>query len=400
MSSQQTWLTQEAADRLAAELAHLEGEGRKEITAKIEAARAEGDLKENGGYHAARDEQGKMEARIRQLKQMLENAHIGTPPASADGKVGAGMVVTAIIAGDESKFLLGSREIASGDLDVYSEKSPLRLGRPFLTPPPMVVRFRLRSKLQNSSPKFSEIAMSQSHPTFPAYSLADAEQEVSVSLIKYGEDEDQVLEFYGEQNQAKSTLFLIHGGYWRNLFDREHMRPLAVALAKANYYVVLPEFRRISGNPDITLRDLSFAISTLSDLKLTLIGYSSGGHLALLLADKFPAVKKVIGLAPVTDLIASQELELGRGAVFEWLGRNAEERPELDPIRRPPISAETIFIHGEVDERVPLDLTCKYVEKIKREGREIRLEILPETSHFQMMEIPSRTFDALIKAIN
>ena len=101
----QTWLTQEAADRLRAELSHLEGEGRKEITAKIEAARAEGDLKENGGYHAARDEQGKMEARIRQLKQMLENAHIGTPPASAEGVVGAGMVVTAEVAGDEEKFL-------------------------------------------------------------------------------------------------------------------------------------------------------------------------------------------------------------------------------------------------------------------------------------------------------
>ncbi len=121
----QTWLTQEAADRLRAELSHLEGEGRKEITAKIEAARAEGDLKENGGYHAARDEQGKMEARIRQLKQMLENAHIGTPPASAEGVVGAGMVVTAEVAGDEEKFLLGSREISSGDLNVYSEKSPL-----------------------------------------------------------------------------------------------------------------------------------------------------------------------------------------------------------------------------------------------------------------------------------
>lgn len=121
----QTWLTQEAADRLRGELTQLEGSGRKEVTAKIEAARAEGDLKENGGYHAARDEQGKMEARIRQLRQMLENAHIGTPPASADGRVGAGMVVTAIIAGDEMKFLIGSREISSGDLDVYSEKSPL-----------------------------------------------------------------------------------------------------------------------------------------------------------------------------------------------------------------------------------------------------------------------------------
>jgi transcription elongation factor GreA len=104
----QTWLTQEAADRLAAELAHLEGEARTEIIKKIEAARAEGDLKENGGYHAARDEQGKIEARIRQLKQMLENAHIGTPPASADGVVGAGMVVTAIVAGDETKSPLGA----------------------------------------------------------------------------------------------------------------------------------------------------------------------------------------------------------------------------------------------------------------------------------------------------
>ncbi|NQW74497.1 MAG: transcription elongation factor GreA [Candidatus Planktophila sp.] len=123
--STQTWLTQEAADRLRTELENLEGPGRKEVTAKIEAARAEGDLKENGGYHAARDEQGKMEARIRQLKQMLENAHIGTPPPSVDGKVGAGMVVTALIAGDEMRFLLGSREISSGDLDVYSENSPL-----------------------------------------------------------------------------------------------------------------------------------------------------------------------------------------------------------------------------------------------------------------------------------
>jgi transcription elongation factor GreA len=123
--SSQTWLTQEAADRLAAELANLETQGRTEVIKKIEAARAEGDLKENGGYHAARDEQGKIEARIRQLKQMLENATIGAPPASADGVVGAGMVVSAIVANDEMRFLLGSREIATDDLDVYSEKSPL-----------------------------------------------------------------------------------------------------------------------------------------------------------------------------------------------------------------------------------------------------------------------------------
>jgi len=120
-----SWLTQEAADRLSAELASLETTGRSEIIKKIEAARAEGDLKENGGYHAAREEQGKIEARIRQLKHMLENAEIGTAPNNADGLISPGMRVTVEIMGDKMEFLLGSREISSGDLDVYSEKSPL-----------------------------------------------------------------------------------------------------------------------------------------------------------------------------------------------------------------------------------------------------------------------------------
>ena len=119
-----TWLTQEAHDRLQAELAHLTGEGRTDITDRIAAARDEGDLKENGGYHAAREEQAKNEARIRELTEKLRSVRIGTPPD--DGVVEQGMVVTAEVAGDEMVFLLGSREIAdTTDIDVYSEKSPL-----------------------------------------------------------------------------------------------------------------------------------------------------------------------------------------------------------------------------------------------------------------------------------
>lgn len=120
-----TWLTQEAADRLSAELAELEGPKRAEIVKRIEAARAEGDLKENGGYHAAKEEQGKMEGRIRQLRHMLEHAIIGTPPTSESGIVGVGMKIKVDIGGNEMRFLLGSREIAATDLDVYSENSPL-----------------------------------------------------------------------------------------------------------------------------------------------------------------------------------------------------------------------------------------------------------------------------------
>jgi len=125
-TSNVTWLTQDAYDRLKAELDHLSGDGRVEIAKKIEAARLEGDLRENGGYHAAKEEQGKQEARIRQLRALLDDAQVGEPPASADGTVAPGSVVTVELAGEEMIFLLGSREVGGDtDLDVYSEKSPL-----------------------------------------------------------------------------------------------------------------------------------------------------------------------------------------------------------------------------------------------------------------------------------
>ena len=123
-STNVTWLTQEAYDRLKSELDHLTGPGRTEIAKRIEAARDEGDLRENGGYHAAKEEQGKQEARIRQLAALLEHAKVGERPAD-DGVVEQGMVVTADVGGDEMRFLLGSREVSDDSLDVYSEKSPL-----------------------------------------------------------------------------------------------------------------------------------------------------------------------------------------------------------------------------------------------------------------------------------
>jgi transcription elongation factor GreA len=121
-----TWLTREAFDRLKAELEHLSGPARLEISQRIGAARAEGDLKENGGYHAAKEEQGKMEARIRQLTQLLRDAKVGQPPTADAGVAGPGMVVTVDFGGDEETFLIGSREEAAvTDMTVYSAQSPM-----------------------------------------------------------------------------------------------------------------------------------------------------------------------------------------------------------------------------------------------------------------------------------
>ncbi|MFJ8689040.1 transcription elongation factor GreA [Micromonospora wenchangensis] len=121
-----TWLSQDAHDRLQAELDELIA-NRPVIAAEINARREEGDLRENGGYHAAREEQGKAEGRILYLKELLRTAQVGEAP-SADA-VAPGMVVTIYFdddEGDTETFLLGSREIAATtELTVYSPESAL-----------------------------------------------------------------------------------------------------------------------------------------------------------------------------------------------------------------------------------------------------------------------------------
>lgn len=117
-------LTQDAYDKLKEELTYREGEYRDEITQRIAAARAEGDLSENGGYQAAREEQGKNEGRINELIVKLRNAKIMEAPDA--GTVGNGSIVTIDMGGREMVYVLGSRDIAvATDYDVISPESPI-----------------------------------------------------------------------------------------------------------------------------------------------------------------------------------------------------------------------------------------------------------------------------------
>jgi transcription elongation factor GreA len=124
-------LTRETYDRLQAELEDLTTRGRVEIAQAIEAARALGDLSENGDYHAAKDSQGKMESRIRQLQAMLKTAQVvdAAGDGGADGTVTHGVVVTLLYEGDEEEdamdFFVGSIEEKPGDAQVVSPSSPL-----------------------------------------------------------------------------------------------------------------------------------------------------------------------------------------------------------------------------------------------------------------------------------
>lgn len=116
-------LSQAAYDRLKAEHDDLTTRGRVDIARKIEAARELGDLSENGDYHAAKEEQGKMEGRIMHLAALLEDAQI--VEADGGGAVTSGSIVTIDMDGDEERYLIGSIEERVEGLDVMSTKSPL-----------------------------------------------------------------------------------------------------------------------------------------------------------------------------------------------------------------------------------------------------------------------------------
>jgi transcription elongation factor GreA len=122
-----TQLSQDAHDRLRAELEDLRTRGRIDIARAIEAARALGDLSENGDYHAAKDAQGKMEGRIRQLEAMLSDVAIVDAADVAGGQVGTGVVVTLRYGGDDDieRYLIGSIEERREGVAVVSPNSPL-----------------------------------------------------------------------------------------------------------------------------------------------------------------------------------------------------------------------------------------------------------------------------------
>lgn len=126
--TQVVWLTQESYDRLKSELDQLIAH-RPIIAAEINDRREEGDLRENGGYHAAREQQGQEEARIRQLQELLNTAKVGEAPTES-GVALPGSVVTVYYDGDESDtetFLIATRQevVGDGKLEVYSPNSPL-----------------------------------------------------------------------------------------------------------------------------------------------------------------------------------------------------------------------------------------------------------------------------------
>jgi acetyl esterase/lipase len=213
------------------------------------------------------------------------------------------------------------------------------------------------------------------------------------AIRAYGDDADQVVEEFAPGRWNGRTVVVVHGGFWRPRYDRIHARPQARALADLGYRCLLPEYRRIPGDPDASVDDLCRAVSTLDAGACTLIGHSAGGQLALITAIRTRAAA-AIALAGVVDLALAESLDLGNGAVRDFLGVVAADRPDLDPARQPRPDVPVRLIHGTVDEDVPLS-----VSESLAAAWHCPLTVLADTGHMALIEPSSTAWPAVTQAV-
>ena len=217
--------------------------------------------------------------------------------------------------------------------------------------------------------------------------------------LEFGEDKDQVIDIYGQINSDNKIIVLLHGGYWRPKFDRSYMQPLASALANEGFKVALIEYRRIPGDPDATVGDVMSALSYLIEenleCALILVGHSAGGHLALLAAAEMNFFH-IIAVAPLANLLMGDQLNLDEGATQEFLGGNAAERPDLDPMFLSLNGNSVTVIHGVDDQRVPIEISRSYCNA----KPEVALIEFPETGHFELIHPQSQEFLEVLRSVS
>ena len=230
-------------------------------------------------------------------------------------------------------------------------------------------------------------------------SVFDLPYEAPDKTIAFGKSPDQVIDFYYSAKESKSIIVLIHGGYWREEYDRKHLSPMAKALANQGWPVALIEYRRIQGNPDAMLSDTKEAISLIEKefKNLILIGHSAGGQLALVLANSTNAIG-TIALAPVTDLITAEKLDLDEGAVSQYLGCPAQIRGDLDPMRIEFSNKELVLIHGTLDKWVPYEFSARFAKN--KESNNLLLITEEGMGHFEVIDPRQEIFKSICDQVS
>ncbi|WP_200940497.1 S9 family peptidase [Cellulomonas sp. Leaf334] len=243
-----------------------------------------------------------------------------------------------------------------------------------------------------------------------------------METLRYGTDPDQVVDLTFPPGATRPPLVvLLHGGFWRVAYDRVHLRVVADALTAEGFAVANVEYRRVGGGGGwpSTFTDVGDAVDAVevalvdrADLgSVAYVGHSAGGHLALWAAardrlpvgapgrtGRAPLVRGVVALAPAADLAAVDRLGLSGGAVRELLGGGPRAVPErfasTDPAVLGSPGADTVVVHGLLDDIVPVEVARSYCA---RTGAD--LVELPGTDHFELVDPASTAWPVVLGAL-
>lgn len=223
--------------------------------------------------------------------------------------------------------------------------------------------------------------------------------------LAYGDHADQIADIrYGSKGSELPLLVLVHGGFWKPEYDRAHAEVMSCALAEAGWTTLTLEYRRVSGQPDVTLDDVMSALTTLPaqvqrhNGQVILIGHSAGGHLVLWAAARCAqlglslALQGVVALAPAADLQMAHALHLGDGAVLRFLGQDPVQRPDVNPMHLPTPTAAVTIIQGDDDEIVPPVVAASYCAAFPN----TRLVSLPDCGHFAVIDPATVAWESVV----
>lgn len=234
------------------------------------------------------------------------------------------------------------------------------------------------------------------------------------AVVRYAAHEDGLVDLHLPAGAGPHPLVVyVHGGFWKQEWDRRHARPLCAALAAEGYVVAVPEYRRVGGGGGwpTTADDVDAAVAALPGLlaglgvattRTSYVGHSAGGHLVLWLADQGHPVDRVVGLAPVGDLRAAARDGLGDDATQALLGGGPEDVPEryaaADPAERlsPDTPCDIVVLHGLDDDVVPVGNS----RGLTRRHPEVDLVELPDVDHMAVIDPQSKAFAVLLGTLS